>query len=108
MIIWGSGGGETNLAPTEHRHCETCEKERPFQLLLHYRYAHVYFFRWVTERKYHFVCEICRRGWQLEADDIKPTLDSDPIPFMTRFGWTIPIVILAWLILPIVVGAIFS
>ncbi len=99
MIIWGSGGGASDVAPIEHRHCQTCENERPFQLLLHYRYAHVYFFRWVTERKYHFVCEICRRGWELKASDIEPTLERDPIPFMTRRGWMFPVGVLALLIM---------
>jgi len=42
----------------------------------------------VTEKKYHLACDICRRGWELNASDVEPKLEKNPIPFMTRFGWT--------------------
>ena len=88
MIIWGSGGGEIDLGQVEIRPCATCEKERPFKLFLFYRYAHLYYLRWVTSKKYHLACDVCRRGWELEAAEVEAKLEKNPIPFMTRFGWT--------------------
>ena len=87
MIIWGSGGESADLGQDEQRHCATCEKERPFKIFLQYRYAHLYYLRWVTEKKYHFACDICRRGLELKAADVELKLEKNPIPFMTRFGW---------------------
>jgi hypothetical protein len=87
MIIWGSGGGGSELGDAQVQHCQTCEKERPFKLFLQYRYAHLYYLRWVTEKKYHLACDVCRRGWELAANDVEPKLSKHPIPFMTRFGW---------------------
>ncbi len=48
-IIWGSGGNSVDLGVTEHKHCEICERERPFATVLQYRYAHLYWvFSWIT------------------------------------------------------------
>lgn len=74
MIIWGSGGGSADLGEAEVHHCETCERDRPFKILLSYRYAHIYWLRWVTKKTYHLACDICRRGWQLEKSAVEPKL----------------------------------
>jgi hypothetical protein len=87
MIIWGSGGGGGDLGEVEQRQCLTCEKVRSFKLLLQYRYAHIYWLRWVTSRKYFVACDVCQRGSEVEESAVKPHLTADPIPFMTRFGW---------------------
>ncbi|WP_374425047.1 hypothetical protein [Chromobacterium sp.] len=87
MIIWGSGSGGADLGQVEVRHCATCERDRPFKLFIQYRYAHLYYLRWVTEKKYHLACDICQRGWELKAADVESMLEKNPIPFMTRFGW---------------------
>jgi len=87
MIVWGSGGGSGDLGQVEERQCLTCEKVRPYKLLLQYRYAHVYWLRWVTSRKYFVACDVCLRGNEVEESVVKPHLTTDPIPFMTRFGW---------------------
>ena len=88
MIIWGSGGNSVDLGQVELKHCETCEKDRPFKLLLQYKYAHLYYLRWVTEKKYHLACDVCSRGWELKTAEVEQKLEKNPIPFMTRFGWT--------------------
>jgi hypothetical protein len=88
-IIWGSGGNSVDLGGEEHRHCETCERERPFRVILQYRYAHLYWvFAWITQKQYSLLCNICSRGWQLNAEDVEKTLTQNPIPFMRRWGWT--------------------
>ena len=87
MIIWGSGGGGVDLGEGETRPCPTCEKDRPFKVILQYKYAHLYYLRWVTEKKYHLACDVCHRGWELKAEDVEAKLEKNPIPFMTRYGW---------------------
>lgn len=88
MIIWGSGGGSADLGVAEHRACPTCEKERPFKVLLQYKYAHLYYLRWVTKKAYFLACDICHRGAPLDAKAVEAKLEKNPIPFMTRNGWT--------------------
>lgn len=88
MIIWGSGSGGADLGQVEIRQCTTCEKERSFKLFLQYKYAHLYYLRWVTEKKYHLACDVCRRGWELDTKEVEAKFEKNPIPFMTRFGWT--------------------
>jgi hypothetical protein len=75
------------LGEIELRQCPTCEKERPFKLFIQYKYAHLYYLRWVTEKKYHLACDICRRGVELNSKTVEAKLEKNPIPFMTRFGW---------------------
>jgi hypothetical protein len=99
MIIWGSGSGGADLGQVELRQCPTCDKERPFKLFLQYSYNHVYYLRWVKERKYHLACDICRRGWELDPKETEAKLEKNPIPFMTRFGWTFLVGIISILLI---------
>jgi hypothetical protein len=99
MIIWGSGGGGKDLGQVELRHCEICEKERPFKLFLQYKYAHLYYLRWVTEKKYHLACDICQRGCELNSKDVESKFEKNPIPFMTRYGWAFLVGFIAIVIL---------
>jgi hypothetical protein len=87
VIIWGSGNGGADLGVAENRACETCEKERPFKVLLQYKYAHLYHLRWVTEKAYYLACDVCRRGVKLDPRSVEAKLKTHPIPFMTRNGW---------------------
>ena len=100
MIIWGSGNGAADLGVAEHRDCATCEKERPFKAMLQYKYAHLYYLRWVTKKVYYLACDVCRRGVELDAKSVEAKLKTHPIPFMTRYGWTFLIAIPAMLFLP--------
>ncbi|SCK23058.1 hypothetical protein PSELUDRAFT_2677 [Vogesella sp. LIG4] len=105
MIIWGSGGGGADLGQVELRQCLTCEKERPFKLILQYRYAHLYYLRWVTEKKYHLACDVCRRGWELNTEEVEAKLEKSPIPFMTRYGWTFLVGFVALVIIAVNLGS---
>ncbi len=90
MIIWGSGGDSVDFGVAETHHCETCEKERPYRLVLHYRYWGFYWvFNRVTKKQYAMICDICGRGWEIESSKIEPLLDTAPIPFMRRYGLAI-------------------
>ena len=99
-IIWGSGGKEIDFGLIESRICEVCEKERPFKLLLQYRYWGFYWiFNRVTEKKYLQTCELCRRGWELDTSKVEDHLIKSgisPIPFMTRYGLLIFIAIVVF------------
>src|SRR5207245_11277748 len=88
MIIWGRGGDNKDLGQVKTQQCATCEKERPFKLLLQYRFAHLYYsFSWVTQKKYLLVCDVCHRGWELVPKGVEGKLEKNPIPFMKRYGW---------------------
>ena len=49
------------------------------------------------------VCEICERGWELEADKFEKSIKEDgaksPIPFMHRYGLLVLIgfIVLCWI-----------
>jgi hypothetical protein len=104
MIVWGSGGDVINLGEVETRRCDTCERDRPFNLTLRYRYAHLYYlFGWVTEKKYLFICDICNRGWELDTQKIEANLKSVPIPFVRRYGGLVGLAVVACLIVFIMI-----
>ena len=87
MIIFGSGGNTANLGAVNHRHCETCEREREYSLFLQYRYWGLYWiFNFITNKKYWLLCEICNRGWELHSSEVEKHLKASAIPFMHRFG----------------------
>jgi hypothetical protein len=88
MIVWGSKGEVADLGPQESRHCPACEKERSFRLMLQYKVSHIwYVFKWVPEKQYALVCEVCHRGERLVAQAVEARLAKSPIPFMSRWGW---------------------
>jgi hypothetical protein len=100
-IIWGSRGDSVNLGVVEHKHCEICERKRPFKIVLQYRYAHLYWvFSWITEKHYLLLCDICHRGRNLKAAEVEKTLSQNPIPFRRRWGWAflVPIILIPFLI----------
>ena len=87
MIIWGSGGKVVNCGSAGSHHCEVCEKERQFNLILQYRYWGVYWiFNFITEKQYLLLCDICSRGWELNNEEVESDLEKVPIPFMRRYG----------------------
>jgi hypothetical protein len=87
VIIWGTGGDMVNLGVLDTRHCDACEKERPFNIVLQYRYFGFYYiFNFVTKKKYLLICNVCSRGWELDAGKLEPRLQNAPIPFMRRYG----------------------
>jgi hypothetical protein len=100
MIIWGSRGQSINLGVKAHQDCKTCTQNRPFRLTLQYKYSHLYYvFRWVSEKRYFLACDICHRGWALDANKVEADLKQNPIPFGDRYGWLALIVIIAVLVL---------
>jgi hypothetical protein len=87
VIVWGSRGDVVNFGPQETKDCLTCERPRPFDLIMQYRYGGLYWvFNFVMERKFLLLCQACGRGWELEAKRLNPQLQAKSIPFMRRYG----------------------
>ena len=87
MIVWGPGADSVDFGVAETRYCATCEKERLFRLVLNYRYWGFYWiFNRVTSKQYALVCDICERGWEVDAAEFEAHLGIVPIPFMRRYG----------------------
>jgi hypothetical protein len=92
MIVWGRHGRTVSLGPIGARYCQTCEKERPFSLVLRYTvFGFFWIFNWVTSKTYYLTCDVCSSGWALENREIEQALKNsmrhNPIPFMDRFGF---------------------
>lgn len=88
MIVWGAKSEVANLGPQASSHCPTCEKERPFHLMLQYTVRHIwYVFKWVTGKQYATVCDVCQRGNKLDTKVVEARLKKSPIPFGARWGW---------------------
>ncbi len=67
MLIFGSRGNVIDLGEVQTHHCPVCERERPFHIVLQYRYWHVWFlFALVTTKVYVLSCTVCGRGTQLK------------------------------------------
>src|SRR5262245_31970782 len=87
MIIWGTGGDVVNFGILETRQCDVCEKDRPFNIILQYRYFGFYWvFNFITKKKYLLLCDVCSRGWEIDASKLEPHLTNATIPFMRRYG----------------------
>lgn len=99
LIIWGSGGDSIDLGTSpQKQYCSCCEQERSFRTLLQYRFAHLYYiFSWTTKKNYYHLCEVCQRGWELNAQEVEKALGKNPIPFLRRSGWmllAVPVVLI--------------
>ena len=87
MIVWGTRGDVVNLGHRATTACATCEKERPFDLVLQYRSAGFYWvFNFVTRKDYMLLCQACSRGWAVTQQSAERELKAVPIPFMRRYG----------------------
>jgi len=88
MFIWGAKSQVADLGLQASRHCPTCEKQRPFHLMLQYTVRHFwYVFRWVTGKQYAEVCNVCHRGDKLDAKVVESRMAKSPIPFGARWSW---------------------
>lgn len=96
MFVWGSRGGVADLGPQESRHCPVCERERSFRLMLQYKVSHVwYVFKWVSDKQYAVVCDVCRRGEKLLTQAVEARLGKPRIPAEKSRAWIAVVVVLA-------------
>ena len=90
MLIWGSRTESKDLGPTETRTCPTCEKERPFHLIVQYRLHHIwYLFKWVTQKQVLQLCDVCRRGTEVDKSSNLLAQAKGAIPAFHRYSWAI-------------------
>ncbi len=90
MLIWGSRTESKDMGPVETKPCPTCEKERAFHLIAQYRLHHIwYLFKWVSQREYLQLCEVCRRGTAVEKASPLMAKAKSAIPTYHRYSWAI-------------------
>lgn len=96
MFVWGSRGGVTDLGPQESRHCPVCERERNFRLMLQYKVSHFwYVFKWVSDKQYAVVCDVCHRGEKLVTQAVEAKFGKPRIPAAKSRAWIAVVVVLA-------------
>ena len=96
MFVWGSRGGVADLGAQGSRPCPVCEKERNFRLMLQYKVSHVwYVFKWVSEKQYAIVCEVCQRGEKLATQAVEAKFGKPRIPAAKSRAWIAVVVVLA-------------
>jgi hypothetical protein len=88
---------ERDLGPVHPQDCEVCQCERPFRLVLSYRYERVWLlFGNLRGRSYLLVCDECKTAFRVPTETALrlAKLDREPIPFLHRYGC-----LLLWLVL---------
>ena len=96
MLIWGSRSESKDLGQIETKPCPTCEKDRPFHMYVQYRLHHIWYaLKWVTQRQYLNLCEVCSRGHTVAAAHVPPELAKIAVPAMHRFSWIAAPVLIA-------------
>lgn len=96
MIIWGWKTEYIDTGFTKHHTCSKCGLEQDFNVLLKYKYGHLFFiFGWLKEKEYIMKCSSCSNIIQLDSNALGIQTANDPIPFMKKKGW---IFIFAYLI----------
>lgn len=107
MLIFGSRGNVLDLGEVQTHHCPVCERERPFHIVLQYRYWHLWFlFALVTKKVYSMSCNICGRGTQLKPAEAEQFIGKSPIPFMHRWGLALLVGVVAVFVLLAQIGVI--
>ena len=88
FISWGSKVVRLVFGGPETHHCEICKEQRSFRKIVTYKVNHVwYLFRWVSQKSYGVICEICRNGHVIDTRAAEAAAGKSPIPFMDRMGW---------------------
>lgn len=87
MLAYGAGGNTITLDMHGTRHCESCDQDRSFSVVLQYRYwGFDWIFNFLTMRKYIMRCDACENGLELDRKAVEAKLDGVPIPFIHRYG----------------------
>ena len=87
MIFYSTETKVVDLGRDAFRVCPKCAKIQPFRDALQYRCIALYYVFGVTEHKrYLSICQVCKSRIDLKKDEIQPSLERAPIPFLDRFG----------------------
>jgi hypothetical protein len=99
-MIFGYQDERKVLDDTEIKLCPFCGNEKQFNLVYYYRSYHVYFIPILSGGKTLIdACSNCGRGEKIDFEQAKVKLGRNPIPWLTRYGWTIPFIFVGGLIL---------
>jgi hypothetical protein len=64
--------------------------------MLQYKVSHLwYVFKWVTEKQYAVVCDVCQRGEKLATQAVEAKLGKPRIPTTKSRAWIFVVVVLA-------------
>ena len=87
-VSFGTTRAEINLGDAGTRVCPNCHESTPHAYYLQYKSDHFYHsFGWVTSRTYGCLCQRCKQGAIIPRSDLPlPIAQSDPIPWMHRYG----------------------
>lgn len=87
MIFYSTETKVVDLRRDAFRMCPKCAKIQVFHDALQYRCIALYYVFGVTEqKKYMSICQVCNYRIDLKKDEIQPSLERLPIPFLDRFG----------------------
>jgi len=88
-----------NLGPLGMYHCSTCKQERNVFLTILCSYFELF---WIPiaswNRKYYCRCKFCNSSVEVSKNEVTSALGKNPLPWIYHFGWTIPVVGIAFLI----------
>lgn len=88
MRIWRFDSKSTDLGAIETKRCDTCAEDRSFKLFLYQRYARIsYLYSWMWQKKYLLLCDVCRRGAELDWRKVETKPHTRAILFHRRHGW---------------------
>ena len=106
MIFYRVRENSLPLAELGLRPCPHCGTWNEFRAHLKYTYIHPYWaFGAVVKRKYIIACDHCDRGSLVRRDEIPAALESDPIPFLHRWGFPLMLLAILGAIAAIIVTA---
>jgi hypothetical protein len=93
FIIFGYSDESKVLDDTEKKVCRFCGNEKQFNLLYRYRSHHFFFLPVHTSGGIlSDVCSNCGRGEEITFKQAKERFGRNPVSWLTRYGWTIPII----------------
>ena len=104
MIIFGTRGQIIDLGSIGVNKCMHCNNEAEIHVFLSFRYFHIFWIpMFLTTRSYQTACSICSYGYEVDnskVDEIyKNSGSGSPIPWIYKFGWIIPVSIIALIII---------
>ena len=109
MIVYGSGGGTSNLGEAGTHECPACNQTSTFSAICNYTYWHIYWLcSIVTKREFYIMCDNCQSCNPIDKAMVKEQFPRDNIPFIRKRGWMLFAVLGLILFGGIAVGSIAS
>jgi hypothetical protein len=88
MLTFGSDS--YTVSNIESNYCSMCEKVRPFDAEIYYKYYGILWFCFIARKTVHKICNICHRGGETTDPLIKQLLiEKAKFPFWNQYGWVV-------------------